>query len=373
MKFGNINIIGDSLGLPNKSQVDMEAIPTPFAGMVVWNTDELAVYQYNGTVWERVSLDDTNLVHKTGPESIDGLKIFNDTTTFEKGVFAVSPLVGEPNQVSSATYTDLQNNSAGNVATDPGETRIEAKAKVAGVESLATLKTTNNKAELKLYSDASASTGVTSYADAAGSRLELFKGSNAYVALNGSLSPYVLVVDDTTTNRASFNSTGINDASYNGNQFAYQFNYCQFQDSASSSYLAGASNYSKNKATNKKVAWYCGANDLQNYFEVDYANGKYCRMGGENDPSFYLWDGTHSMQLTTTGLFFDGSPIPRGLSFTQGVAATVWTITHNLSYKPVIQTWDSTGAQIIGTIQHVSNNQATVTFATSQSGAGRCV
>lgn len=62
-----------------------------------------------------------------------------------------------------------------------------------------------------------------------------------------------------------------------------------------------------------------------------------------------------------------------GYNFTQGTAAVTWTVNHNLSQKPIVQTYDSTGAVINGTIQHVSNNQLTITFASAQSGGGRCV
>lgn len=62
-----------------------------------------------------------------------------------------------------------------------------------------------------------------------------------------------------------------------------------------------------------------------------------------------------------------------GYNHSQGVANTVWTINHNLGIYPVVQARNSTGAVIEGTIQHVSTNQLTITFATSQSGGARCV
>lgn len=67
------------------------------------------------------------------------------------------------------------------------------------------------------------------------------------------------------------------------------------------------------------------------------------------------------------------STVGGGSNFTQGVASAVWTITHNKGYYPIVQSWNSTGLVINGTIQHVSINQLTITFATPQSGGARLV
>lgn len=63
----------------------------------------------------------------------------------------------------------------------------------------------------------------------------------------------------------------------------------------------------------------------------------------------------------------------QAFNFTQGTASAVWTINHGLNYKPIVQAWDSTGAVINGSIQHVSNTQLTITFSSSQSGGARCI
>lgn len=62
-----------------------------------------------------------------------------------------------------------------------------------------------------------------------------------------------------------------------------------------------------------------------------------------------------------------------GYNFTQAYPTNEWTITHNLGYKPVVQTWNSSDDVIVGTIHHVSVNQLTVLFSSGQSGGGRCV
>lgn len=61
-----------------------------------------------------------------------------------------------------------------------------------------------------------------------------------------------------------------------------------------------------------------------------------------------------------------------GYNHTQSSASAVWTITHNLGYKPVVQSWNSADDVISGTIHHVSANQLTITFSTAQSGGARC-
>jgi hypothetical protein len=160
---------------------------------------------------------------------------------------------------------------------------------------------------------------------------------------------------------------------YNTYSFTYQPTNFEFQDADYLTKSTGSRWYQKNKATNYRVEAFCGPAKLNNYFYVDYADGTYCRMGGENEPSFYLYDGSHSMRLTTTNMYFDGVPMLKAYTHTQGVADTLWIITHDLGYYPNIQSWNSTGAQITGTIQHVSTSEARITFASSISGGARCV
>lgn len=51
-----------------------------------------------------------------------------------------------------------------------------------------------------------------------------------------------------------------------------------------------------------------------------------------------------------------------------GVASTTWTINHNLNGYPAITTIDSAGNTVEGSIDYVSANQITVTFAVAFSG-----
>lgn len=67
----------------------------------------------------------------------------------------------------------------------------------------------------------------------------------------------------------------------------------------------------------------------------------------------------------TTGSGTGGSSFYR---FVQGVPSTVWTIPHNLGYKPNVQSFDSRPEQVQGDILHVDGNNLTITFAFAISG-----
>ena len=56
---------------------------------------------------------------------------------------------------------------------------------------------------------------------------------------------------------------------------------------------------------------------------------------------------------------------------TQASASTVWTINHNLGFYPNIQARSAGGLAINGRLQHVSVNQATITFLTALTGTAR--
>jgi hypothetical protein len=52
----------------------------------------------------------------------------------------------------------------------------------------------------------------------------------------------------------------------------------------------------------------------------------------------------------------------------QTTADTVWTIMHSLGKQGSIQTFDTTGRQIYGCMQQISDNESIVTFSTPISG-----
>lgn len=62
-------------------------------------------------------------------------------------------------------------------------------------------------------------------------------------------------------------------------------------------------------------------------------------------------------------------PLGGRYKHTQGVAATTWTINHNLGYEPGgVSVVDSAGTTVIGTVQHTSANQIVVSFTSAFGG-----
>lgn len=56
----------------------------------------------------------------------------------------------------------------------------------------------------------------------------------------------------------------------------------------------------------------------------------------------------------------------------QAVAATNWTINHNLGYRPSIRARTSGGLERIAQVVHVSANQAIITFLVASTGTADC-
>lgn len=56
------------------------------------------------------------------------------------------------------------------------------------------------------------------------------------------------------------------------------------------------------------------------------------------------------------------------LLYTQGAAATVWTVTHNFGRFPNVMLMDNSGAQMDALIEHTDNTELTITFNTAQDG-----
>lgn len=56
------------------------------------------------------------------------------------------------------------------------------------------------------------------------------------------------------------------------------------------------------------------------------------------------------------------------ITITIGAPALVWTLTHNLGYRPAVATFTAADVEIVGVVSHTSVNVAVVTFALSSSG-----
>lgn len=70
-------------------------------------------------------------------------------------------------------------------------------------------------------------------------------------------------------------------------------------------------------------------------------------------------------------------PVPSGTFtnhlHTQSVASSLWTINHSLGRIPTVEVRDASGNVILAEVNHVSANQATVSFAAAQTGSAYCV
>ena len=66
---------------------------------------------------------------------------------------------------------------------------------------------------------------------------------------------------------------------------------------------------------------------------------------------------------------------PPGASFdwTQSQSATVWTIAHNLGFRPSVQTFTVGGLEMLGSVQHQSVNIVRVEFSIPVAGFARLI
>ncbi|MEO1035212.1 MAG: hypothetical protein AAFX44_06585 [Pseudomonadota bacterium] len=64
------------------------------------------------------------------------------------------------------------------------------------------------------------------------------------------------------------------------------------------------------------------------------------------------------------GLFFASQPC----NYVQPTAETVWTINHQLGYRPSVTIFDTDGDEVIGEIDHVSVNELNITFSSAIAG-----
>jgi hypothetical protein len=56
----------------------------------------------------------------------------------------------------------------------------------------------------------------------------------------------------------------------------------------------------------------------------------------------------------------------------QASAATVWTISHNLGKRPSVTTLNSSNVVVFGHVEHIDNNNLTVTFKYATIGKAYC-
>jgi hypothetical protein len=64
-------------------------------------------------------------------------------------------------------------------------------------------------------------------------------------------------------------------------------------------------------------------------------------------------------------------PSGTGYDFNQASPAITWTINHNLGYRPSVQMFTVGGLEVLGEIQHTSDNQTLITFNLAVAGTAR--
>lgn len=70
-----------------------------------------------------------------------------------------------------------------------------------------------------------------------------------------------------------------------------------------------------------------------------------------------------------------GDPGPPGAAFehVQASASASWVINHNLGFRPAVSVLSPGGLEVEADVQHISANQAVISFVTPQSGSARFV
>ncbi|MFE5853206.1 hypothetical protein ACFQ61_08290 [Streptomyces sp. NPDC056500] len=59
---------------------------------------------------------------------------------------------------------------------------------------------------------------------------------------------------------------------------------------------------------------------------------------------------------------------PRPVTWTQGHASSLWTISHSFPYPPAVRVFDTSGREFGGRVDHPSSSTATVQFAFAETG-----
>lgn len=63
-----------------------------------------------------------------------------------------------------------------------------------------------------------------------------------------------------------------------------------------------------------------------------------------------------------------GSGYDKNHRHTQGVPASIWTVTHNLAKRPSVDVVDSAGQHVVGQVDYLDDNTVVLTFSAPFSG-----
>jgi hypothetical protein len=77
--------------------------------------------------------------------------------------------------------------------------------------------------------------------------------------------------------------------------------------------------------------------------------------------------------VTATAVGPQGPPGGAAFVYLQAAAATVWTINHNLGYRPSVELLDTGSQEIDGDVAHPSINQTVVTLNPASAGLARLI
>ena len=99
----------------------------------------------------------------------------------------------------------------------------------------------------------------------------------------------------------------------------------------------------------------------------------YEKFAGVTQMSLYFVFGNSSLENESNYLislfqydYLSGSD--KSFEFTQASPAVSWTVNHDLNKFPSVTVVDSAGTQVIGDIQHIDNDNLTITFINQFSG-----
>lgn len=88
-----------------------------------------------------------------------------------------------------------------------------------------------------------------------------------------------------------------------------------------------------------------------------------------SDNSITINPNTNTKTIDIKAIGGGGSP---SYLHTQAVPSALWTVNHNLGFKPDVATYTSGGLEFVAEVLHISDNQFTVTLALPTAGFARC-
>jgi len=97
--------------------------------------------------------------------------------------------------------------------------------------------------------------------------------------------------------------------------------------------------------------------DEDNFYDIvlEYVSGN----GGLEDKEYYL----------ISLLLYDiDSNTDKTFTFTQSVASSTWSVTHNLDKFPSVSVVDSGKTAVVGSVEYINENELTITFSAPFSG-----